>query len=99
MQQQILTVGQLNEYIKMLMDSNGLLSDVLIRGEISNFTNHYKTGHFYFSLKDESALVRAVMFRSYASRVAFAPENGMKVIVHGRISVFPRDGQYQIYVD
>lgn len=96
---QLLTVGELNEYIKMLMDGNGLLSDVLIRGEISNFTNHYKTGHFYFSLKDEAALVRAVMFRTYAGRVRFAPENGMKVIVHGRVSAFPRDGQYQIYVD
>ena len=96
---QILSVGQLNEYIKMLMDGNPLLSDVMIRGEISNFTNHYKTGHFYFSLKDETALIRAVMFRTYAGRVRFAPENGMKVIVHGRISVFPRDGQYQIYVD
>ncbi len=99
MAQQVLSVGQLNEYIKMLMDGNPLLSDILIRGEISNFTNHYKTGHFYFSLKDESALVRAVMFRSYAARVQFMPENGMKVIVHGRVSVFPRDGQYQIYVD
>ncbi len=99
MREQILSVGQLNEYIKMLMDGNPLLSDVLIRGEISNFTNHYKTGHFYFSLKDEGALVRAVMFRSYAGRVQFIPENGMKVIVHGRVSAFPRDGQYQIYVD
>ena len=99
MQQQILSVGQLNEYIKMLMDGNPLLQSVMIRGEISNFTNHYKTGHFYFSLKDEAALVRAVMFRSYAARVGFVPENGMKVILHGRISVFPRDGQYQIYVD
>jgi len=97
--QQVLSVGQLNEYIKMLMDGNPLLSDLLIRGEISNFTNHYKTGHFYFSLKDENALVRAVMFRSYAGRVQFLPENGMKVIVHGRVSAFPRDGQYQIYVD
>ena len=96
---QVLSVGQLNEYIKMLMDGNHLLSDVLIRGEISNFTNHYKTGHFYFSLKDENALIRAVMFRTYAGHVRFVPENGMKVIVHGRVSVFPRDGQYQIYVD
>lgn len=99
MSQQVLSVSQLNEYLKMLVDSNTLLSNVLIRGEISNFTNHYKTGHFYFSLKDESALVRAVMFRSYAQRVTFVPENGMKVILHGRVSVFPRDGQYQIYVD
>ena len=99
MAQQVLSVGQLNEYIKMLMDGNPVLSDILIRGEISNFTNHYKTGHFYFSLKDEAALVRAVMFRSYASRIQFMPENGMKVVVHGRVSAFPRDGQYQIYVD
>lgn len=99
MQQQILSVGQLNEYIKMLMDGNALLQSVMIRGEISNFTNHYKTGHFYFSLKDENALIRAVMFRSYAAGVGFVPENGMKVILHGRVSVFPRDGQYQIYVD
>ena len=99
MQQQILSVGQVNEYVKMLMDGDPLLQSVMIRGEISNFTNHYKTGHFYFSLKDESALLRAVMFRSYASRLDFMPENGMKVILHGRISVFPRDGQYQIYVD
>ena len=96
---QVLSVGQLNDYIKMLMDGNQLLSGVMIRGEISNFTNHYKTGHFYFSLKDENALIRAVMFRTYAGRVRFVPENGMKVIVHGRVSVFPRDGQYQIYVD
>lgn len=99
MREQILSVGQLNEYVKMLMDGNPILSDVLIRGEISNFTNHYKTGHFYFSLKDENALVRAVMFRTYAGRVQFMPESGMKVIVHGRVSAFPRDGQYQIYVD
>ncbi len=96
---QLLTVSQLNEYIKMLLDGNPLLDNVFVRGEISNFTNHYKTGHFYFSLKDEGALVRAVMFRMNASRLRFLPENGMKVILHGRVSVFPRDGQYQIYVD
>lgn len=95
----ILSVSQLNEYIRMMMDSTPLLTNLFIRGEISNFTNHYKTGHFYFSVKDESALVRAVMFRTHASRVPFMPENGMKVILHGRVSVFPRDGQYQIYVD
>ena len=96
---QMLTVTELNDYLKMLMDGNPLLGNVLVRGEISNFTNHYKTGHFYFSLKDEGALIRAVMFRMNASRLRFMPENGMKVIVHGRVSVFPRDGQYQIYVD
>ena len=99
MAQNLLTVSQLNEYLRMLMDGNPLLGSVFVRGEISNFTNHYKTGHFYFSLKDEGALVRAVMFRTQAQRLKFMPENGMKVILHGRVSVFPRDGQYQIYVD
>ncbi|MBE6595324.1 MAG: exodeoxyribonuclease VII large subunit [Ruminococcaceae bacterium] len=99
MQNAILTVTDLNEYLKMLMDGNPLLTNLYVKGEISNFTNHYKTGHFYFSLKDEGGAVRGVMFRSYAQRLAFLPENGMKVIVHGRVSVFPRDGQYQIYVD
>ena len=99
MSQQLLSVTELNEYIRMLLDSNPVLGSVFVRGEISNFTNHYKTGHFYFSLKDEGALVRAVMFRGNAQKLHFLPENGMKVILHGRVSVFPRDGQYQIYVD
>ena len=93
-----LSVTQLNEYIKMLLDGNQLLSNVLVKGEISNFTNH-RTGHFYFSLKDESGLIRAVMFRTYASALPFVPEDGMKVTVHGRVSSFVRDGQYQLYVD
>ncbi len=99
MAQHLLSVSELNEYMRMLLDSDPLLGSVLVRGEISNFTNHYKTGHFYFSLKDEGALVRAVMFRGNAQKLRFLPENGMKVILHGRVSVFPRDGQYQIYVD
>ncbi|MBR2010921.1 MAG: exodeoxyribonuclease VII large subunit [Clostridia bacterium] len=99
MSDRLLTVTQLNEYLKLMMDSNPLLADVFVRGEISNFTNHYKTGHFYFSLKDETGTVRAVMFRSAAQYVTFKPENGMKVILRGRVSVFPRDGQYQIYVN
>ncbi len=99
MTDRLLTVSAVNDYIKLLMDGNPLLSDLYIRGEISNFTNHYKTGHYYFSLKDETGTIRAVMFRSYTARLRFLPENGMKVILHGRISVFPRDGQYQIYVD
>ena len=93
-----LSVTQLNEYIKMLLDGNPVLSDVLVRGEISNFTNH-RTGHFYFSLKDESGAVKAVMFKAYACRLPFMPEDGMRVTVHGRVSSFVRDGQYQIYVD
>ena len=93
---QTLTVKQVNEYIKMLLDGNELLSDVYVKGEISNFTNH-RTGHFYFSLKDEGGLIRAVMFKTQAMKLAFVPEDGMKVILRGRVSSFVRDGQYQIY--
>ncbi len=93
------TVTQLNEYIRTRMDADAFLSHVLVKGEISNFTNHYKTGHFYFTIKDEGALIRAVMFRSSASKLAFVPENGMKILARGRVSVFPRDGQYQLYCD
>lgn len=98
-QMRFLTVSQLNEYVKMLMDSNPILKSVWIKGEISNFKNHYSTGHFYFSLKDDGAIVRAVMFRSYAQNVQFVPRDGMKVLIHGRVSAFVRDGQYQIYAD
>ena len=92
-----LTVSQLNEYIKALLDSQQILGDIYIKGEISNFTNHYKSGHMYFSLKDSESCLKAVMFRSYASYLKFVPENGMKVIVRGSISAFPRDGVYQLY--
>lgn len=95
----LLSVGMLNEYVKGLLDSNEVLSDIWVRGEISNFTNHYKTGHLYFSLKDEKGAVSAVMFRSYAARLPFAPQNGMKVILHGRVSLYVPGGQYQINAD
>ncbi|MDD4772424.1 MAG: exodeoxyribonuclease VII large subunit [Eubacteriales bacterium] len=95
----ILTVTQLNEYIKFLLDSSPVLSDIYIKGEISNFTNHYRTGHLYFTLKDEGGLLKTVMFRSSAEKLKFMPENGMRVIVHGRVAVFIRDGQYQLYAD
>lgn len=94
----ILTVSQLNEYVKMLFDSQPIFNGIYVKGEISNFTNH-RTGHWYFTLKDEGSLIRAVMFRGSAVRNPFLPENGMKVIVRGRVSSFVRDGQYQIYVD
>lgn len=94
----ILTVSQINQFTKMLFDSNELLSDVYVKGEISNFVNH-RTGHFYFSLKDENSAIKAVMFRTSASKLAFLPENGMKVIVRGRVSVFERDGVYQVYAE
>lgn len=92
-----ISVSALNEYIKALLEGTPFLRHVYLRGEISNFTNH-RTGHFYFSLKDEGSLVRAVMFRGNASRIAFVPENGMKVLVRGSVSLFVRDGSYQIYV-
>ncbi len=94
----ILTVTQLNMYVKTLLDSSSVLNSVYVMGEISNFTNHYKTGHLYMSIKDETGLIKAVMFKSSAIKLAFAPENGMKVIVRGKVSLFERDGSYQIYI-
>ncbi|MBR6709824.1 MAG: exodeoxyribonuclease VII large subunit [Clostridia bacterium] len=98
-ERQVLTVTQLNTCIKTLIEGTTFLNSVYIKGEISNFTNHYKTGHFYFTLKDEGSLLKAVMFRGSAVKLPFVPENGMKVVVHGRISAFVRDGQYQLYAD
>ena len=93
-----LTVSELNQYIKDLIDVNPPLSDVYIKGEISNFKAH-SSGHFYFTLKDTDSALRCVMFRSSAQKMEFLPENGMKVIAHGRISAFVRDGAYQLYAD
>lgn len=95
----VFTVSHINRYIKSMFDSDLGMQSVFISGEISNFSNHYKTGHCYFSLKDDNAAIKAVMFARQASRLKFVPENGMKVIVNGRISVFERDGVYQIYVE
>ncbi len=94
-----LTVSQLNTYIKMMFDSDRRLSKICLVGEISNFVNHYKTGHCYFSLKDDKSAIKAVMFAGNASNLKFVPENGMRVFVTGRVSVFERDGNYQIYVN
>ncbi len=91
-----MTVSGLNGYIHSLIASDTLLSDLTVRGEISNFVAH-RSGHCYFSLKDEGGLVRAVMFRTAAARLRFRPENGMKVLVHGYVSVYEKDGQYQLY--
>lgn len=93
----IMTVSELNNFIKSMFDNNRLLSSVYVKGEISNFVSH-RSGHFYFSLKDPEGQIKAVMFRSSAMKVKFVPENGMKVTVFGSISVFPRDGVYQMYV-
>ena len=94
----ILTVTALNEYVKMILDRDPLLSGVYVKGEISNFVNH-RTGHFYFTLKDEGGAIKAVMFKSSNAKLKFLPENGMKVIVHGRVSGFVRGGDYQLYAD
>lgn len=99
MKSTVLSVTQLNTYIKSIIDGDSLLRSLYVVGEISNFTNHYRTGHFYLTLKDENCAVKAVMFASANRRLKFMPENGMKVIVRGRVSVFERDGQYQLYID
>ncbi len=96
---QYFSVTQLNEYVRMLLDNNAVLSDMWIKGEISNFTNQYRTGHMYFSVKDAGASVRVVMFRSHAARLGFEPKDGMKVILHGRVSAYVASGQYQFYAD
>lgn len=93
-----LTVSELTEYIKQLVDSDMLLSHVWVSGEISNFKLH-TSGHMYFSLKDEGAVIKCVMFRSQIGRLKFKPDNGMKVITRGYVSVYPAGGTYQIYVD
>ncbi len=94
--QQVYEVSQINEYLKCRFEEDEFLSDLLIRGEISNY-KLYPSGHHYFSLKDANGAMRCVMFKGSAFRLRFRPENGMKVIAGGRITVFPRDGAYQLY--
>ena len=96
MEQQVLSISQVNEYIRGLMDRDALLTGVAVRGEISNY-KVYPSGHHYFTLKDEGSSLKCVMFRSSAMRLKFRPEHGMKVIAMGKISVYPRDGAYQLY--
>ena len=96
MPQQVLSITQINEYIRGKMDSDQLLNAVAVRGEISNY-KMYPSGHHYFTLKDENSALKCVMFKGNAMRLRFRPGNGMKVIAMGKISVYPRDGAYQLY--
>jgi len=92
-----ISVTDLNKYIKNKIADDEMLNNVFVKGEISNFKNHY-TGHLYFTLKDENSLIKCIMFKGYAERLKFIPKDGMKIVVYGTVSVFERDGVYQIYV-
>ncbi len=97
MEYNAITVSDLNQYIKNKIDADEYLNNVLVKGEISNFKHHY-TGHMYFTLKDEKSLIKCIMFKGYTTNLNFIPKDGMKVLLLGSISVFERDGVYQIYV-
>jgi len=97
MEQKVLSITQINEYIRSRMDADPMLSNIAVRGEISNY-KLYPSGHHYFTLKDEGGALKCVLFKGNAFKLRFRPENGMKVIAMGKISVFPRDGAYQLYV-
>jgi len=92
-----ISVTDLNKYIKNKIADDEMLNNVFVKGEISNFKNHY-TGHLYFTLKDENSLIKCIMFKGYAERLKFVPKDGIKIVVYGTVSVFERDGVYQIYV-
>ena len=94
-----LTVTQLNTYLKARLEEDPRLASVFVVGEISNFTNHYRSGHLYFSLKDERSVLRCVMFARSAVRLRFAPDDGMRVLARGRVSLYEASGQYQLYVE
>ena len=96
MEQKVLSITQINEYLKNKLEADPTLGAVAVRGEISNY-KMYPSGHHYFTLKDEGSALKCVMFKGNAMRLRFRPENGMKVIAMGRISVYPRDGAYQLY--
>lgn len=96
MQQQIFSISQVNEYLRTRMDTDPMLAQIAVRGEISNY-KMYPSGHHYFTLKDEGAALKCVMFKGNAQRLRFRPENGMQVIAMGRITVYPRDGAFQLY--
>ncbi len=95
----VLTVTQINKYLSFRIKDDKNIQGIMVKGEISNFTDHYRSGHLYFTLKDKESSLRAVMFASAASRLKFRPEDGMAVIVSGSIAVFEREGVYQLYVN
>ncbi len=95
----VLTVRQINTYVRSLIEGDSRLSFVSVSGEISNFKNHYSSGHLYFSLKDKDALIKCVMFRGNTVNLKFVPEDGMQVVCTGRVSLYEKDGQYQFYID
>ncbi len=95
----VLSVTQINNFIKNVVEQVPVLGNVSVKGEISNCTIHRASGHIYFTLKDEGSLIKAVMFKGYADKLSFKLENGMKVVCHGKVNVFVRDGQYSLYVD
>lgn len=92
-------VKQLNLYVKSLLESDTRLAAISVCGELSNFKNHYSSGHLYFVLKDDDAAIRCVMFRSSAARLSFEPQDGMAVVIKGRVSLYEKDGQYQFYAE
>lgn len=95
----LLTVSQLNRYLKSKFEEDSNLTSVFLTGELSNFTHHYKSGHLYFSIKDTTATIKAVMFSTQSARLRFLPQDGMKVIARGRVSIYEATGQYQLHVE
>ncbi len=96
---QTISVSALNTYVRSILESDQALSDIAVQGEVSNFSRNFKTGHCYFSLKDGKATIKAVMFRSDAQRMGFSPENGMQVVARGRVTLYERDGTFQLSVE